>query len=548
MLLFNYIFFIFLFLFVSLSLSGVGSIVINHRNTNVFEKLFLGFIFLAFFNTFFHFFFKLNFFINLMILFLGLSFFKKNILKKEKIFTKKNLFYFLIVFFLVPIFISQKYHEDFGYYHLPYAFSFVEEKIIFGLANSNIAYTYNSIWLNIYPTFFSDNKNYDFLTLPSFILYVCFILFFIHNFLTSKKWSLSSLFSTILVFYYILKFTRISEYGVDLPSSLYSNLAIFYFIKFFETEDVINKKNYFFLNTYFAIFSVLIKLSSFPIIILTIILYLKNIQIFKKEYFQIKYILIYFVVITYYIQQFIFTGCFFFPTNLTCLDVNWFSQDFLEIKSILEIINKSYAEAKDTMTSVIYLQNFNWFPYWLKRNYLEILEHISTMIIPFLIIFFIIKKKKTYYIYINQVSFYLLIFTIIGLIFWLSFSPVYRFAVPFFLTIIILIISPFFSNKPISKKIFIIFLIFSISFSFIKNLDRVSKKNQIYFGIEKIVNLYIFDKESSNTYLNIYYVDIDKNMKNGWQGRLCWDIPFICSNKRIKANHKNGYLFLSENN
>ena len=145
-------------------------------------------------------------------------------------------------------------------------------------------------------------------------------------------------------------------------------------------------------------------------------------------------------------------------------------------------------------------------------------------------------------------SFYLLIFTIIGLIFWLSFSPVYRFAVPFFLTISLLIILPFFSNKPISKKIFIIFLIFIIFFSFIKNFNKVSKKNQIYFGIEKIVNLYIFDKESSNTYLNIYYVDIDKNMKNGWQGRLCWDIPFICSNKRIKANHKNGYLFLSENN
>ena len=483
-----------------------------------------------------------------MILFLGLFFFKKNIIKKEKIFTKKNLVYFLIIFFLVPIFISQKYHEDFGYYHLPYALSFVEEKIIFGLANSNIAYTYNSIWLNIYPTFFSDNKNYDFLTLPSFILYVCFILFFIHNFLTSKKWSLSNLFSIILIFYYILKFTRISEYGVDLPSSLYTNLAIFYFIKFFETEDVVDKKNYFFLNTNFAIFSVLIKLSSFPIIILTIILYLKNIKIFKKEYFQIKYILIFFVAITYYIQQFIFTGCFFFPTNLTCLDVNWFSQDFLEIKGILEIINKSYAEAKDAMTSVNYLQNLNWFPYWLKRNYLEIIEHISTMIFPFFMIFFMIKKNETYYIPINQVSFYLLIFTIIGLIFWLSFSPVYRFAVPFFLTIILLIISLFFSNKPISKKIFIIFLIISTSFSFIKNLDRISKKNQIYFGIDKIINLYIFDKENSNIYLNIHYVDIEKNMKNGWQGRLCWDIPFICSNKRIKANYKNGYLFLSENN
>jgi len=157
--------------------------------------------------------------------------------------------------------------------------------------------------------------------------------------------------------------------------------------------------------------------------------------------------LIFFVTLVYYIQQFIYTGCFFFPTNLSCLDVDWFSQDFLEIKGILEYINKSYAEAKNTMTSAVYLQNFNWFPYWLKRNYLEILEHIFTMLIPFFIIFFMIKKKETSYYSFNYVSFFLTTFVICGLIFWLSFSPVYRFAVPFFLTIILLIISPFFINN-----------------------------------------------------------------------------------------------------
>ena len=87
-----------------------------------------------------------------------------------------------------------------------------------------------------------------------------------------------------------------------------------------------------------------------------------------------------------------------------------------------------------------------------------------------------------------------------------------------------------------------------LSFSFLKNLDRILKKDQIFFGIQKIENLYIFDKENSNSSLDIYYVDTKKNMKNGWQGRLCWDIPFICSNKEIKSNNINGYLFLSENN
>tara|TARA_B100000787_G_scaffold159800_1_gene138238 strand:- start:309 stop:1262 length:954 start_codon:yes stop_codon:yes gene_type:complete len=315
MLILNYTFFFFLIILTFLSISGYGAVFNNHKNINIFEKLFLGFIFLAFFNTLFHFFFKLNFYVNLLILLLGIFSFKINKINIDK----KKLFYFLIIIFLIPIFISQKYHEDFGYYHLPYALSFLEEKIIFGLANSNIAYTYNSIWLNIYPTFFTEAKNYDFLTLPTFILFICFILLLTHNFLNSKDWRLSNLFSIILIFYYLLKFTRISEFGVDLPSSLYSNLAIFYFIKFFETQDLNNKKNYFFLNTNFAVFSILIKLSSFPIILLTILLYLKNFKIFKKEYFQVKYMLIFFVTLAYYIQQFIYTGCFFFPNKFKLL-------------------------------------------------------------------------------------------------------------------------------------------------------------------------------------------------------------------------------------
>jgi len=67
------------------------------------------------------------------------------------------------------MFVSQKYHEDFGYYHLPYALAFLEEKIVFGFANIDKTFVYNSIWLNLYSIFFLDDKNYNYFSNPKII-------------------------------------------------------------------------------------------------------------------------------------------------------------------------------------------------------------------------------------------------------------------------------------------------------------------------------------------------------------------------------------------
>ena len=48
----------------------------------------------------------------------------------------------------------------------------------------------------------------------------------------------------------------------------------------------------------------------------------------------------------------------------------------------LEIINKSFSSARGIISKEDYLINFNWFPFWFKRNYPEILEHLLTMILP----------------------------------------------------------------------------------------------------------------------------------------------------------------------
>ena len=61
------------------------------------------------------------------------------------------------------------------------------------------------------------------------------------------------------------------------------------------------------------------------------------------------------------IQQFFYTGCLFFPTNLTCFSVSWFNPDHLKISKELELINKSYSSAREIYSPEEYLENFTWF-------------------------------------------------------------------------------------------------------------------------------------------------------------------------------------------
>ena len=61
-------------------------------------------------------------------------------------------------------------------------------------------------------------------------------------------------------------------------------------------------------------------------------------------------------------------------------------------------------------------------------------------------------------------------------------------------------------------------------------------------------NNFYTDNLSENKFIIVRRPDIDNNKENGWQGRLCWDIPFVCSYNEILVNKKNGYLFFSKLN
>ena len=217
------------------------------------------------------------------------------------------------------------------------------------------------------------------------------------------------------------------------------------------------------------------------------------------------------------------------------------------MKNRLELINKSFSSTNNEISESNFLLNFNWVPYWFNRNYPEFLENLLTMFIPVLIFLVSLKNRKKNY-KMNHNFLIFAIFILIGLAFWFTFSPVYRFSVPYFLSLIFIATLSIFIKKDFSKKVFIIFISLAITFSLSKNIIRISKKDNIYFGIERIKNNYKLLSNNDLANFNVYKSDIKKNNENGWQGRLCWDIPFLCTYNEISVWKKNGYLFVNKLN
>ena len=131
--------------------------------------------------------------------------------------------------------------------------------------------------------------------MPTFLIYSLFIIYSIDQIIIKKKSDISKYFLIVSIFYLILKFTRISEFGNDIPSIIFSILSIYNFLKFNEEKKIDIKKSKFYNNFAFALFAILIKFSSIPIILLTLYLFFKNYKIIIQDIFKFHYIFIYLI-------------------------------------------------------------------------------------------------------------------------------------------------------------------------------------------------------------------------------------------------------------
>ena len=84
------------------------------------------------------------------------------------------------------------------------------------------------------------------------------------------------------------------------------------------------------------------------------------------------------------------------------------------------------------------------------------------------------------------------------------FSPVYRFAVHLFLTLIFILFIRILESKNFSKKVFLIFVMTFVFYSFSKNILRLNKNENIFLGILKIDNKYVLSDYNTNQLIKIY--------------------------------------------
>ena len=517
------------------------NILKNNYFSSIGEIGLLGLFFIAFYSTIIHFFLPLSENLNLFFHITGIIIFLLNFQKFFLNFKKLDyLIFFSSTIFVAILFYSHKPNEDFGFYHLPYIVNFTSEKIIFGLNSLQIQQGWNSIWLNIHSTFVIDALDYSLVYLLNSLFFIFVISIFsseiIKNF-NSKiiDYKITFYFSFLFLIFFIIKFSRLNSYGLDVPGNYLLIISILYFLKIVQSDKI--NINYFMIITIFLIFSVTVRISNLPFLIIIIYLFFKN-KIYTQIIFSnfLLFITIFFT--SWIIQQFIYTSCLIIPNELTCLNTIWYDENYLKAfsESTL-VVNKSYESYIGDLTMTEYYKNFQWVSTWFFRNLNELLEYLITFCVP-LIILVIFNKRKIRKIDKYNISrsdlLFLIAVVITALLLWFYNSPVIRMGNHFIMLLIFLTTINFncfknmISNK-ISKKVVFSLIVFSLIFSGSKNLNRI------------INNSNNNDNAPWPYFPTVSYKTISQNnlslntvVKTGEpQTSVCWDTPAICRTKNF---------------
>ena len=529
---------------------------LKFEHLEIYEIGFFGIIFLVFLSFILHFFLPLNEITNSLIIFLLFLIFIFKIKKKNQLNFIKDYKYIFISLILVFI-MTLKYNpnEDYGYYHLPYIINLVSEKVIFGLSNLQPQFGWNSTWLNFSSMFYLPYFEIRGTQLSNSILFFFIIYMFLKELNSFKnKNCYSFLYILFLTSYTVIKFSRISEHGFDFPANIFLLLAIYYFLKISEEQNLTNIKKYFIIICCFSLFAFTIKVSTFIaplLVIFSLILIIK--KKIKLDIFKVPLIFCTIFFAFWITQQFIYTGCMMPYFKITCMQgLEWHTKDISNmISGLTGSVNKSYNLYTGDLSPSDYSKNFNWVNTWFQRNKIEILEHISAIILPIIILLilnlkFLLSNKKNISILNNHKRFILLtlsFLTIFGLIIWFTKSPVIRFGIPyiFLLCFLLLIIIIDLVKIEFTKSINIL-IILCLFFNLSKNFNRIIKSESETYWPE-ILSVNFLTKEMDGFKINFP----DQKAVNP-KKKLCWSTPYICSvsqGNNLKFYKKYTYTFVA---
>ena len=468
---------------------------INKKINIEFEYALLGAVlFWIFISYFTHFFLSHNYFHNLIIILLGFSLFlieknkKKNLLNKNQIYIT-SIFILLIFGLLVS-----KTHDDFPYYHFPYAYYLTQEKLIIGIGNLNHGFRtpssifyLNSIFYLPYIKYFSFKFGAALIMGISNLI----LIFKLRNDLKLKNYDFI-FYLTLLSFLFVnIFFYRISEHGTD------RSAQILILILFIETLSLLRIKFSYekFFSKIFILLALIISLKAFYVLYLSVLIpifYYLKINDFKNlifNFFKNFYFYLFLLIGIFVLSvNFFNTGCFLYPIQFTCLDNLPWSLHF-EAK----LMNNWYEQWSKAGASPdfrvdnpeVYIQGFNWVNNWINMYFFnKVSDFLAGIIFLSFVVLMTFYSKNLKKIYINKKIYFVITIILILLFEWFYNHPSLRYggysliALIFFIPLSIYL-SRFEINNYFRKKLIVLITLSLIIFAG-RNIDRIFVETEKY--------------------------------------------------------------------
>lgn len=430
-----------------------------------FLKFIYGLIFLNILGFFLHYLNINNKIINLFIIVIGLLLFDFAKFKDNII---KIFFYNLILFSGILI---SKMHEDW-----PYHFSYIEQvssfNPILGIGNiDDIHILSASFFSYLQKIFYLPYFNFKIILISYYLIYLNIIFILVEQIRKKITINIKFLFLLILSIY-LIKFSRLSEFGYDYISNFFLiNILIFFIYEFYKKLYI---KNNLWIYSLFFIYACTIKITSiffFPIFLAIIFSQSKSLHFTRIFYFNLV------LILTFLLDSFLKSGCIFYFFTPTCFDqenVLW----SIDTDRIYKHSNHVTLWAKgfyhQTLYSDpnVYLANFNWVKNWINIHFFY--KVFEFLIIPIIFLIFIIMNQHSKFKVKNLNIF--ICAAILSVLLWFYFIPQLRFGTANIIFLFSIFLITFLNQKTLKNvrnNYIIIYLIIMFSVYNIKNLNRI---------------------------------------------------------------------------
>ena len=408
--------------------------------------------------------------------------------------------YFFLIYVIIFSFIYSFYagvNDDFDY-HI---------KIIDNFKNSNLfsinhesRISYNPHWLFLNSIFTLSYLSSSLFAVSS-ILYSILIydLYRIFHKSFRKEFIYTGIISFLILVFFLSVLNKYKEIGTDVPGVIISfYIFIILVINIFDKKQEIKQED-FFTIILFSSFIFIIKITN------TLIIFYLFLSLFYIHFSKIKirFFLISIIIPSlWFSQNYIISGCLIWPIEFTCFKNNELAQ--IETNAI-----EAFAKG-DINISTNILNSYDWINIWIKNHSTKMIEtyllYFLLMTIPIFYTYFLVVTKsinlqKNAFSIFKEINFlFLFLITILTNLIWFFNAPAYRFGIFYNLTLLILLLLPFWKiifdiNFEYLKKFCKFILVFSLLFFLFENTKKIFWYFERYDSWPPVENMRIIDRK-----------------------------------------------------